>query len=450
MLSSTLTRRYTPPTCSLEIVAKTSALSQWSGNLVIKDLRFELSLDDPRLVTEQKILLSGDRQQLEDLVEVVTDYVQNFLQQTNPVFDFAPTQNIFAYQTTPGASNIATIARPQLETKGLLSHRLHLGRLANDISGQTIQLSATQLFDLANVLEDYSAEMLALPVLTATRNRKNAIRWGGIAASVLLAFGISKTILQMEQAPQSESAVANLDAAAPEELQQQVVPPNPHSSYTFTPIPTPEAPALTAEKANPKSVQLETIPGGNPARMTPSPIAATPRIAIPPASPALPELIAPPAPSATTNGNLKPGSPPAPSAARSSAPAPFVPPPSAGAPRTTVGGSTRGSDSFGDYSAEAETVVIIPAGDRQQQAEKYFDDRWQPPETLTETLEYRLTFDEGGSIKTIFPIGKAAELYQSELSFLAPGQPIVSPAQKSEQIMRLVLDADGTVQTFIE
>ncbi|NJN73517.1 MAG: DUF4335 domain-containing protein [Limnothrix sp. RL_2_0] len=440
MLSSTITRRYTPPTCSLEIVAKTSALSQWSGNLVIKDLRFELSLDDPRLVTEQKILLSGDRQQLEDLAEVVTDYVQNFLQQTNPVFDFAPTQNIFAYQTTPGASNIATIARPQLETKGLLSHRLHLGRLANEISGQTIQLSATQLFDLANVLEDYSAEMLALPSLTATRNRKNVIRWGAIAASVLLVVGISKTALQMQQTPQSESAVANLDAAAPEDLQQQVIPPNPHSSYTFTPVPTPEAPALTAEKATSKSVQLEPIPDGSPAPISPPPpVAFAPVPAAPPAPPAI-----------ANSDELTSRSSSAPSTARS-APAPVISSPSAGAPRTTVGGSTRGSDSFGDYSASAESeAAVVPSGDRQKQAQQYFDDRWQPPETLTETLEYRLTFDEAGAIKTVFPIGKGAELYQSELSFLTPGQPIVSPAKKSDQIMRLVLDSDGTVQTFIE
>jgi len=439
MLSSTLTRRYTPPTCSLEIVAKTSALSQWSGNPVIKELRFDLSLDDPRLVTEQKILLSGDRQQLEDLVEVVTDYVQNFLQQTNPVFDFAPTQNIFAYQTTPGASDIATIARPQLETKGLLSHRLHLGRLANDISGQTIQLSATQLFDLANVLEDYSAEMLALPALTATRNRKNVIRWGAIAASLLLVVGISKTALQMQQAPQSESAVANLDTAETEELQQPVIPPNPHSSYTFTPIPTPEEPALTAEKADPKSVQLAPIPGGSPAPIAPPPpVAFAPVPAAPPAPPAI----------ANSDINLNSRTTPAPSAART-APAPWISPSSEtdGSPRTIPGSGTRGGDSFGDYNAES---AIIPTGDRQQQAEQYFDDRWQPPETLTETLEYRLTFDEAGAIKTVFPIGRAAELYQSELSFLAIGQPVVSPAKKSDQIMRLVLDADGTVQTFIE
>lgn len=436
MLSSTLTRRYTPPTCSLEIVAKTSALSQWSGNPVIKELRFELSLDDPRLVTEQKILLSGDRQQLEDLVEVVTDYVQNFLQQTNPVFDFAPTQNIFAYQTAPGASNIATIARPQLETKGLLSHRLHLGRLANDISGQTIQLSATQLFDLANVLEAYSAEMLALPGLTATRNRKNVIRWGAIAASLLLVVGISKTALQMQQAPQSESEVANLDAAAPEQLQQQVIPPDPHSSYTFTPIPTPEAPALTAEKADPKSVQLETIPGGSPAAIAPPPPVAF-----------APVPAAPPAPSAPTTGTLKSSPTQAPSTARSAPNALSLPSSADEAPGSTAGGEIRGSDSFGDYNAEA---AIVLDSDRQKQAQEYFDDRWQPPEKLTETLEYRLTFDEAGAIKTVFPIGKAAELYQSRLSFLAIGQPVVSPAQKSDQIMRLVLDADGTVQTFIE
>jgi hypothetical protein len=407
MLSPTLTRRYTPPTCSLEIVAKTSALSQWSGNPVIKELRFELNLDDPRLAEEQKISLTGDRQQLEDLVEVVTDYVQNFLQDTNPVFDFAPTQNIFTYQTSglgagvSGASNVATITRPQLETKGLLSHRLHLGRLANEGSGQTIQLSATQLFDLANALEAYSADMLALPALTTARNRQTVMRWGAIAASVLIVVGISKTALQMQQQTQSPGAIANLEEVNSKPT-EQLIPPNPHASYSFAPPPAAKDPDLIAKREGEAKVDLEAIAAKNAQtnNSSESNSAAAPKPAAKPqpvasAPPALPEL----ASQALTFND----------AARASAPL-----------------------------------------NRLQETQRYFKENWQVPEGLNDTLEYRLTIDPTGTLETVYPLGKAAELYQNRLPYLATGQAIVEPSDEQFQYVRLVLDPDGTVQTFAD
>lgn len=426
MLSPTLIRRYTPPTCSLEIVAKTSALSQWTGNPVIKELRFELSLDDPRLTDEQKILLTGDRQQLEDLVEAVTDYVQNFLQQTNPVFDFAPTQNIFTYKTQ-GLGNVATIARPQLETKGLLSHRLHLGRLANEVSGQTIQLSATQLYDLANALESYSSDMVALPVLTATRNRKNVIRWGSIAASVLLVVGISKMAWQQQQMTESQQAIANLDQAVPENNAAQLVPPNPHLSYTITPIPPKEAPSLTATKAPQKTVNLEPPP--------PSPQ---------PSSAPAPKSAPPPAERIT-------------SAPAQPAPAPIQPSLRGGVSATDSSFESSVADQA-EQEAEEFLITAAPAttsqrtssGDRREQAEAYFKSQWEAPTELNETLQYRITLDEAGTIQKVFPIGKAAELYQNKLTFLALDTAIATPSQIETVPLRLVLDPDGTVQVFPE
>lgn len=49
----TILRRYTPPTCRLELIAKSSPLSRWAGQPVLKNLRFRLSFDDPRLPDEQ-------------------------------------------------------------------------------------------------------------------------------------------------------------------------------------------------------------------------------------------------------------------------------------------------------------------------------------------------------------------------------------------------------------
>ncbi|MCU0524518.1 MAG: DUF4335 domain-containing protein [Elainella sp. Prado103] len=72
-------RRYTPPTCTLEIAATQSALSYWADRTVIKDIQFQLSFDDPKLPPEQQITVSGDRSQLDALCEVVQQYTQQFL-----------------------------------------------------------------------------------------------------------------------------------------------------------------------------------------------------------------------------------------------------------------------------------------------------------------------------------------------------------------------------------
>ncbi|MGB2925079.1 MAG: DUF4335 domain-containing protein [Limnothrix sp.] len=447
MLSPTLIRRYTPPTCSLEITAKTSALSQWTGKPVVKDLVFELSLDDPRLVTEQKILLAGDRQQLEDLAEVVTDYVQRFLQQTSPVFDFAPTQNIFTYQT-PDSNNVATIARPQLETKGLLSHRLHLGRLASNVSGQTIQLTATQLFDLANALDSYSADMVALPGITAARNRKNAIRWGAIAASVLLVVGVSKAVLQDPQVTQSESAVADLDLVAPIESEEQVIAPNPHSSYSFAPVPElGDTSTLTAKREDPAIANLKPIPRSGAQSNTQS--RTTPR------------KTQTARPNTTSTRQSPPPLPPTIADSRPLPPGNSIPSAAGEYPVAAQANDLEALSESDGFATEtnpptaSERMPVgsapapAPSGDRLQQAQQYFAKNWQTPDGLNETLEYRLTVDPSGKITKTIPLGKAAELYQSRLTFLAPEQ-TVTRTSTSTQLMRLVLDPDGTVQTFIE
>ncbi|MBD1936141.1 DUF4335 domain-containing protein [Microcoleus sp. FACHB-68] len=75
-------QRYTPPTCTLVIMANGSPLSRWAGRPVLKDLRFELSFDAPQLPEEQRVTVWGDRTQLEALCDAVTTYVQDLLHQS--------------------------------------------------------------------------------------------------------------------------------------------------------------------------------------------------------------------------------------------------------------------------------------------------------------------------------------------------------------------------------
>ncbi|HEY9646328.1 MAG TPA: DUF4335 domain-containing protein, partial [Chroococcidiopsis sp.] len=80
-------RRYTPPTCTLDVSATRSPLSRWTDRPVLNQLRFQLSLDDPRVLDDRHVTLTGDRTQLEALCEVVADYVQRLLDLDLAQFD---------------------------------------------------------------------------------------------------------------------------------------------------------------------------------------------------------------------------------------------------------------------------------------------------------------------------------------------------------------------------
>ncbi|MCY7277755.1 MAG: DUF4335 domain-containing protein, partial [Phormidesmis sp. CAN_BIN44] len=87
--SNSVTRRYTPPTCTLEISAKDSPLTRWMGRSALRHLRFKLSFDDPRVSDDRWITVRGDRTQIESLSQVVTTYVQQFLSQSTALLNAA-------------------------------------------------------------------------------------------------------------------------------------------------------------------------------------------------------------------------------------------------------------------------------------------------------------------------------------------------------------------------
>jgi hypothetical protein len=85
------------------------------------------------------------------------------------------------------------------------------------------------------------------------------------------------------------------------------------------------------------------------------------------------------------------------------------------------------------------------------EARQYFQERWQPPDDLTQTLEYQLLIKPDGSLDQSIPLGKAATLYLAKLPLPAQGQPFVRPlSTPGEQTLRLVLSPNGRVRTFLE
>ncbi|HEY9659008.1 MAG TPA: DUF4335 domain-containing protein, partial [Allocoleopsis sp.] len=200
-MSTSVLRRYTPPTCTLEIAATGSALSRWTDRTVLKNLRFQLSFDDPKLPEDQQVTIRGDRTQLEALCEAVEAYVQNLLGYTsepvspivsavsdlsNPSDQNAETPQIEGTPPVVAVSEKAAKTGIHLQSKGLTAHELYLGTLASEF-GSVIRLSALQLFDLANALDSYHAEALTLPALGRPAWLKSPTGWASIAAVALLA-----------------------------------------------------------------------------------------------------------------------------------------------------------------------------------------------------------------------------------------------------------------------
>ncbi|MBD6615105.1 DUF4335 domain-containing protein [Komarekiella sp. 'clone 1'] len=217
-LSNSVIRRYTPPTCTLEVLAQSSPLSRWMGKTVLKQLSFELRFDDPRLPEDRRVPIRGDRDQLEALCDAVTSYVQEFLQQSpesfwvtfsgsqesNKVLD-EPEESKNLHPTSLSAKTLKSLTSQipgvqiRLEPNSYLTHNLFLGSLANQASGRVIQLSLLQLFDLASALDEYSADVMVLPTLSSSSSSSSSLSfptWAPVAAVLVLALGLTPVTWQ--------------------------------------------------------------------------------------------------------------------------------------------------------------------------------------------------------------------------------------------------------------
>jgi hypothetical protein len=469
MSSTSVIRRYTPPTCTLEIAANESPLSRWMGQSVLKRLRFKLIFDDPRVADDQWTVVRGNRAQLEALTQAVTHYVQQFLSQSAtylsrpnaPAAIAAPTTE-FVTETSPSGI--------YLQPKGLVTHELHLGTLATESSGSSIRLSAVQLSDLATALDEFAAEVTTLPNLESPRWISTPPAWGTIAAAVVVAIGVTATIARVfEPSPQ----LANNSNSAPSSSDQRLAvqplpnspPPSPLATLPASPLPLASVPTTPPTPKNLPSPS-PTVPT-QPQQMAkvdvpkqPPVDAPIPQIQVPvrevPVS-AIPDQTLS---SKKPSGSAKIGNP----SATNSAADP-VPPAAISAPSNSTGianGDVQISSSSNPSAtatlrapspAEALAARSAPAAQIPQvtEAKTFFQDRWQPPKELTQSIEYRLVLSPDGTIREITPLGDTANRFVDRTPIPLIGEKLVSPIKGGgSPIIRLILSPNGTVQTFSE
>ncbi len=260
-LSNSVMRRYTPPTCTLEVRAQSSPLSKWMNKSVLKQLRFELRFDDPRLPEEQRIAIRGDRDQLEALCAAVTTYVQEFLEKSPDQFwqsystseTNKPLDGIEIQDNHNSSSRISTLGKPfnsqipssdiYIEPKSHLSHNLFLGTLASPTTGAVIPLSLLQLFDLASACDEYSSDVMALPNLDTNqrRTRTSIPAWAPVAAVIAIGVGLAPITLQYANRARQQTAT---NAPSKQDIALQTPPAIDPSTPLLLPTPQDTLPSL--------------------------------------------------------------------------------------------------------------------------------------------------------------------------------------------------------------
>ena len=467
-MSHSILRRYTPPTCTLEILAKNSPLSRWVGQPVLKHLRFQLSLDDPKLPKEEWIVLRGDRVQLEALHEAVSTYVQHFLEQSR---DLDTLHHFPSHVSNASAAEGAIAVLPaaaqdqprsitasppnaiSLQPSGLLTHTLALGSLATSDTANKVSLSALQLFDLANALDEYASELVALPDVQRSRQlAPSSLRWGQLAATGLLVVGLSASVAKIIEsssrpasptASQGDSSNQDIAMQVPAAIQSPLPPiasgqklPSPPPIGSTVPaspgLPNfPVAPPLpkisSADNSPPETVTLTPNAGSAQSREAGNQIAVSPSKSQPSAATPAQPVQPMPKPLVLNREFAKA-------------------PPSQSASESTLRAAT------GDQGAPAEqTDTAFDTIPQIAEARQYFQQRWTPPQGLTQTLEYTLLVSADGSIQRIVPLGQAAGNYIDRTGGPLAGEPFVSAIGGGRNAkVRLVLSPDGSVKTFLE
>lgn len=531
-LSHCVLRRYTPPTCTLQIMAKSSPLSRWLGQAVLKDVQFELRFDDPRKPEDERVTIRGDAEELEVLYDAVNSYVQDMLtlsatqlpvafrtateapgslseaDPSHPTTSVNPSATLAAQapEVTPEASPESDPkvipfkprtppAEIYLQPSGSFSHNLFLGRLATAESGQSVELSVLQLFDLATALDEYAAEGVSLPNLNPLSGKTTPPAWASVAAVAVLAVGVTTAGIRfLNQSNSQQQASAPAQKATPTQTPTPLLSQVPLAPTTPlpTPIPTPVIPPPLASSPAllpPSSVPvLSSPPNVSPGSQRPS-LTITPptaKTSVLPKSPSalgtsgkidlLPRPTSNPlitsgtarGSSSSSGSSISPASSNK-SPVQASVPSPLTTPPplpklppldaippadiaQQGAPLANARNASAASDLRASESAASPgNTTLFDNIPQVAEVRSYFQKRWQPPSGLSQTLEYSLTLNADGSIQRIIPLGKAAGDFIDRTDIPLPGEPFVSAIDGGRNpSIRLVLTPDGKVSTFLE
>lgn len=465
----TVIRRYTPPTCTLEIAAKQSPLSRWTGKIALKDLRFKLSFDDPRVSDDRWITLRGDRDQLEELSEAANQYVQSFLNQSSASSQVSQGGSTFSGGTLLAEPTKTSASGIAFQPKGLLSHQLLLGSLATETSGDSVSLSSTQLADLATALDEYAAEATSLPKLERAAWMAQPRNLAGVAAGLLVAVGLSTSILNGLN--RSTPSTANAPTASSSDQRLAVQPPASPSPNlpTLGNLPPGVMPPLGSMTPGPSPgpTIIGALPSPSPTvSPTNAPIISNVPNANNTIAQAKPEIVNipnPPAPKVQPADKANPTQPNA--VAVAPIPGGMTDAEILRKQRALESNSSlNGADALKDAPepaavmppATAPSVAARSAANNRsaqsQELQATVQASWKKPATPPAgIIEYRVTINPDGTLGSVEPRTDQAAQIQANSGIPAQGSQVAPPSADGKSTTVLLrLNADGTVNASPE
>ena len=482
-----ISRLYTPPTCTLEITARTSALSRWLQRPAVRSLQFLLRFEGQS--GTQPVTVAGDRDQLEALSTTVTTYIQDLLAHSTldlplppPILTPIPSIEVTSLPSSdPRSSPHSSSSSPSLRPRSLLTHDLNLGPLATDISGSTIPLKVSQLFDLAEALDCCAAELTSLPVQTPQTGSPATPLWVRSAAMMVFLVGASAVTLHLMQGSNPRIGEADIPTSQTQDQATRspsAAPPAPSTPSQSVPS-RPPLPKVALPSRSPNSSPPNELADAT--RRTTSAAEARNQAqpSVPPQSQSasvpveiIPRDLRPtqPQPTASKPSGVSPsvgsnssskqgasqsGTETAPPEDRldeiAAAPPPVAPIPSSpefAASDSLASGRARPQPQNIPPESAAKLGDVIP---QVAQVRHYLAQRWQVPPDLTQTLQYTLVLNPDGSLQQVTPRGLVAQEYRDRLPLPTPNQPFVAPlTQPGQPKIRLVLTPNGQIQTFLE
>ncbi|KFF41652.1 MAG: protein of unknown function (DUF4335) [Candidatus Atelocyanobacterium thalassa isolate SIO64986] len=457
LLSNHLLQTFTPPTCTLKIWDKRSFLRRLQKPILLDDIEFELLFDDPKLLVEDQMSISGNHSQLRSLYDTVQSYIKRNLNYTSSfiISDNKQNSSIHCYSSInpniKGSSKNNSKLDPYLFSDNLFTHNLVFGYLANNHTCSFITLNSCQLFDLLYALEKYIHNITKLTSRKETYFNSQSFTFNKkiITISIFIVFFVtgikfnrtlkSKHVYKEKPVKSQKNILSFLDVVPP-------VPPLPKPS-----LPSPSLPPSLSEIStlSPPEEIIESILPLNKSNSLAiqSPLKNSSHSSFQENMLPIDENIN--ENNANNSSNINPLS-----YSKTSSQYSRLPTPPILNKETLVARRVfKKTDKSDNFLHSEDKKMNKPSNTVAQldEIQKYFQERWKPLENLEQAIEYRLIIENNGSLKKSIPLGHLAMVYRSQVEFPEIGSPFVSPLKTlHNQSIRLVLIPDGTVRALLE
>jgi hypothetical protein len=458
--SPTLIKHYTPPTCRLEIYSNRSIFSRKKNNKIPDEFNFNLHFDDPRLGDEKRITIQGDRSRLDLLYQTVNDYLSSLRKQNNKK---VRNNEIF------------------LINKGLLNQELSYFSKAQNNQEIIIKLTTLQLFDLANALDEYNLDINKPEEDPIDLHQKSTLV--SLTAMLLVGMALAGILWRDRQIVSPEEQKNKIEFTKEDfsSALEDILPPQPLNPETIPPVSTLQLPSNLQNRkplppppilAQPLSQQNNSQSND---RLPPPPNPEVQNnqkpenILIPPP----PQRPFPPPPTSGQVISLNPNPQPLPSNGEGNqtntsprfSSLPVLQSSPSKAPATNIDSGLHNAvtvlpqniqkipSSFDSPLSQPPSPKVNSSPEKTTQTEvkQYFQQKWQPPENLSQSIEYRLIVNNDGSVQRVIPIGQAAVTFLDRTGMPLMGEAIASSLpQNQPSTIRLILRPNGDVETFLE